>query len=165
MPYVNLGYIATVKSGKMPTVECKECTAKLFQLDEMITCSGGCGYNFCLKCSNIKKNEIKIITENINLKWFCNQCTLSDTNTKFIEIKHLISKCEQSKLKAADVKQVLEQLINNKCTQIKTSIVSDFNTFLEHNIGVRINAMKNEIIKEISSELQKCNDLVKTFSQ
>lgn len=82
----------------MPPSECKECRANLAQIEETILCSGGCGSYFCIKCSNLKREETKLLNENDNIKWFCNECSLCDTNTKFIEIKHLIKNSEQSKI-------------------------------------------------------------------
>lgn len=142
----------------MPPSECKECRANLAQIEETILCSGGCGSYFCIKCSNLKREETKLLNENDNIKWFCNECSLCDTNTKFIEIKHLIKNSEQSKIGKKEMKEIIEEALFNKIQQLKISLITDFNSLLEHNVQIKINQMQNDILAELTKTIENNNE-------
>lgn len=142
----------------MPPSECKECTAKLVQIDDIIKCQGGCGGVFCLKCSNIKRTELKFMSDNTNLKWFCNECSLSNTNTKFVEIKLLIEKKQTNALTSRDIKDGVEQVIIQKFTQMKNNLLIEMNSLIERNIEEKLNNLKTEILNEISKSLKENNN-------
>lgn len=145
----------------MPPSECKECTVKLVQTDEVIACHGGCGGLYCLKCSNIKRHELKYLSDNTNLKWFCNECALSNTNTKFIEIKHLIEKNKANIMSSKDIKENVEQIFVQKLNQMKNNMMSELYKLIECNIEGKLNTLKNELISELSKSLQENNDKIK----
>ena len=141
----------------MPPAECKECTVKLVQLDETVNCFGGCGNLFCLKCSNIKRAELKYMCENQNIKWFCNECAVSNANTKFIEIKHLIEKKQTKQLTSEDIKENVEIIFNQKLNQMKNNMLSDIYNLIESNIEQKLNDLKNQIMTELSKTLKDNN--------
>lgn len=138
----------------MPPLECKECRGKLVQIDESILCSGGCGCFFCIKCSSLKRRETELMSENENIKWFCNQCTLSSTNTKFIEIKHLIENGGQNKIGKTLFKDIVEETISRNIQQLKSSLATEFNKLLEHNVDIKINEFRKDMLAELSKTVE-----------
>ena len=144
----------------MPPPECKECTAKLVQVDETVTCFGGCGNLFCLKCSNIKRNEQKYMCENQNIKWFCNECAVSNSNTKFIEIKHLIEKKYTKELSGQDIRENVEFVFNKKITNLKDTMLTEIFNLIENNIEQKLNQIKNEILNELTKTLNDNNNKI-----
>ena len=144
----------------MPPSECKECTVKIVQIDEIVNCFGGCGNVFCLKCSNIKRSELKYMSENENIKWFCNECAVSNTNTKFVEIKHLIEKKQVKQITSQDIRENVEVIFNKKFNQLKDNMLTELFNLIENNIEQKLNKLKTEILSELSKSLKDNNQKV-----
>lgn len=136
----------------MPS-ECCECTAKLKLIEETVECKGGCGKSYCLKCSKIGRADLKVINGNININWFCNECTLSSTNMKFLEIKHIIQNSGQNKLKKSEVREVVDDIFTKKYQKFKRDIVDELSVVLDQQLQAKYEEMKKQIVEEVTKEL------------
>ena len=148
--------------------ECNECPSKVLR-EETVKCEECCGKIFCIKCSKIKRSEIKQINENINLKWFCNECSISNNNMKFLEIKQLVKKIDENKLKANDFKDIIEETCNKKFKKFKSDLLSDLLNNIQNTIEELLESkyekMKKEFVKAVECEINKQSEAINNQSE
>ncbi|KAJ3655196.1 hypothetical protein Zmor_014333 [Zophobas morio] len=59
---------------------CFVCKLVLQEADEFISCSGVCDNSVHIKCSKLKKSELKLLQEGTKLMWFCDDCRFAGAN-------------------------------------------------------------------------------------
>lgn len=62
---------------------CDRCAKSVKRVDDVITCMGFCEHVLHLRCANVDKNLVKIITESANLHWMCDECVKLMKSTRF----------------------------------------------------------------------------------
>lgn len=138
----------------MTSLECRECAVSVAGAD-VIICYGGCGGVFCVKCTRLKKAETKVITENVNIRWCCNECSVSDTNAKFIELKHLIDKMNESRLKTNDIKELIRDSMNAEYRKMKMDILAEISKTMEQKMESEHAKLKNELWCGLGEKMEK----------
>lgn len=136
-----------------PSQVCTECATKVLKCDEVIECSGGCDKKRCLTCSKLSRDEYKLLNGNINIRFFCNGCSLSNACTKMVEIKQLIKENKQSGIRKSEIKEIVEDVIqtklNNLKNEMKNEISTEINMFLLNTIEDVLKPVKEDILKEL----------------
>lgn len=56
------------------------------------------------------------------------------------------------------MKEIIEEALFNKIQQLKISLITDFNSLLEHNVQIKINQMQNDILAELTKTIENNNE-------
>lgn len=75
---------------------CNVCELRFENVEEYISCKGVCENRVHPKCSGLKKAELKLIQEESQLLWFCNQCRIVGTNVSSLiwSLKAAVINCQ-----------------------------------------------------------------------
>lgn len=146
----------TEREAKMSSsLECSDCAVAIPLSQGVMVCSGGCGKVFCYSCSKLKKTETKVISENKNIKWFCNQCDINNIHTMFVEIKHMIHKINEEKVKQSEIEATVNFSVQNGIRKIKKDIMENLYLKIKEDIQMECEKLKNDMSKEISEDFEK----------
>lgn len=153
---------------KVIVMDCGKCATSIVMSDLPVTCSGKCGRVFHYKCTPLTKSAAKLITENVNLLFKCDDCPSSQCgdqqnvyahiNRIDEEVKKISSLLEsvigmrdhiaaQTEINVNGALKSFEKLI---CEKLEIMTSSFFEKFADKKLAV-MNEMQSES-KSIRSE-------------
>lgn len=137
------------------SLQCCECNEQIKTSQDVIFCSGGCENIFCNKCSKLKKTDIKVISDNRNIKWFCNLCEINNVQSMFVEVKQLIKNINESKLTVKDIEETVKQCVKSELIKMKRNYLDNLQINIREDMQTECDKMKNEISKKIGDDMDK----------
>lgn len=123
--------------------ECGICKQGIVINDDPLACVGKCGARFHRRCTALTKAAAKLITDNVNVLFKCDECLSGHT-------------CDERDDLISDVTTVKEEMktfISESISDIRKNITAQINSALECGIEMIKNVLNDSLQERVNSML------------